>query len=98
VEQLLALYLFAFGSYASDLAPFQGTWSLEIYRRSPPELTRLGALGLEDSAQGLNPISAKIILMRLDGRMALVPEGQPDSSQVRSAWNRKENAPSQRDD
>ena len=34
----------------------------------------------------VNPISAKIIVKRLDGRMAFVPEGQHDSSQARSAW------------
>ena len=32
------------------------------------------------------PVSAKIIVRRLDGRMPLVPEGQHDSSQARSAW------------
>jgi hypothetical protein len=37
-------------------------------------------------AQGFNHISAKIIVRRLDGRMALVPEGPHDSSQARSAW------------
>jgi hypothetical protein len=34
----------------------------------------------------LKPISAKIIVRRFDRRMAFVPEGQADSSQVRSAW------------
>jgi hypothetical protein len=38
--------------------------------------------GLEDPAQGFNPISAKIILRRL----VFVPEAQHDSSQARSAW------------
>jgi hypothetical protein len=36
---------------------------------------------------------AKIIVRRLDGRMAFVPEGQHDSSQARSAWNHEENSP-----
>jgi hypothetical protein len=31
-------------------------------------------------------MSAKIIVRRFDGRTAFVPEGQPDSSQARSAW------------
>jgi hypothetical protein len=35
---------------------------------------------------GFQPINAKIIVRRLDGRMAFVPEGQVDSSQARSAW------------
>jgi hypothetical protein len=38
-----------------------------------------------------------MIVRRLDGRMAFVPEGVPegqdDSSQVRSAWNHEENSP-----
>ena len=35
---------------------------------------------------GLKPISAKILVRHFDRRMAFVPEGQPDSSQARSAW------------
>ena len=42
-------------------------------------------------------IGAKIIVRRLDERLAFVPEGQHDSSQARSAWNHEENSPSQRD-
>jgi hypothetical protein len=38
-------------------------------------------------------ISAKIIVRRLNGRMAFVPEGHHDSSQARSAWNYEENSP-----
>jgi hypothetical protein len=39
-----------------------------------------------------------MIVRRLDGRLALVPEGQHDSSQARSAWNHEEIALSLRDD
>jgi hypothetical protein len=35
---------------------------------------------------GFSPISPKMIVRRIDGRMAFVPEGQADSSQARSAW------------
>ena len=41
---------------------------------------------VEEFSPGFNPISAKIIVWRFDGRMAFVPEGQVDSSQARSAW------------
>jgi hypothetical protein len=40
--------------------------------------------GLEGLALGFNPISAKIILRRFDGRMAFVREGRADRSQARS--------------
>src|SRR5580704_14971906 len=41
---------------------------------------------------GFYPISAKIIVRHLDGRMAFVPEGQHHSSLARSAWNHEENS------
>jgi hypothetical protein len=49
--------------------------------------------GLEDSAQGFNPISANLMRSPFDGRMAFVPEGQAHSSQARSAWVAMQRAP-----
>jgi len=52
--------------------------------------------GLQDSAQGFNPISANL-MKPFDGRVAFVPEGQADRSQARSAWAAIQRAPSRRD-
>jgi hypothetical protein len=41
--------------------------------------------------------SIDIVADSLDS-LWFVPEGQHDRSQARSAWNHKENSPSQRDD
>jgi hypothetical protein len=42
--------------------------------------------GAGELSPGFQPIGAKIILRRFDGRMAFVPEGQHESSQARSAF------------
>src|SRR5580700_10134665 len=59
-----------------------GPCSLDIYRKfTSGNLRPEGAEGLSPE-----PISAKIIVRRFDGRMAFVPEGQADRNQARSAW------------
>jgi hypothetical protein len=40
---------------------------------------------------GFNPMSANLSKASA-GRMYFVPEGQPDSSQARSAWSHEENS------
>jgi hypothetical protein len=55
------------------------------------------AEGAEEFSPGFQPHKRQDNARRFDGRM-VVPEGQHDSSQARSAWNHQENSPSQRDD
>jgi hypothetical protein len=38
-------------------------------------------------------MSANFNARRFDGRMVFVPEGQPDRSQARSAWDHEKNSP-----